>query len=116
MEENINNPKSLLSGIGDIVKSIKSENADTPPVQPVSLSKQKDRKSVREETLCTRVDAVNMGKLRAISETESVTIKDIVNFSIETFIEKYESLNGKVVHAKRKKKGDLSKILGSKRA
>ena len=50
------------------------------------------------------VNKENYDKIREIALTESLTLKEVVNFSFELAIEKYEEKNGKIGEGKRTRK------------
>ena len=60
---------------------------------------------------CGRADFMKLEKLRAISEKENVSIKDIYNTAFSLFISAYEKKHGTVKTKSKPAKGDISKIL-----
>ena len=118
MSDKINDPKNLLSGIGSIVKSINEEPIkETLVVEEIPVaakSKTQVQKSTKTEPICTKVDVAAMGKIRAICEAESISIKEFVNYCLLEGIKQYEAISGKEVHAKRKKKGNIKDIFNGR--
>lgn len=88
---------------------IQEQHLEDPGRQQDTAEKTSKRKKSSVERLCTYIDSDVMGKIRSISETESVSIKDIINASLKMSIANYETYHGKIrVH--RQKKGNIDDV------
>lgn len=71
------------------------------------------KENVSTERICTIVESSKMGKIRAISDKEGVSIKEILNLAIEIVINKYEETHG-TIKIKKSRKVNVENVFNIK--
>lgn len=102
----------LLFGLTKETEPNDSSNETSPSTEKVQQNEKK-KDSVSEERICTIVDVEKMGKIRAISDKEGVSIKDIISYAFDVIIDKYEELHG-TVRTKKTRKANVKNVFNVK--
>lgn len=111
---NKNDMDELFSGLTSPMTS-PSEEIEEAPAADNNIEKKtftaKKYSLMEKEKICANISIEKMGKVRAISKNEGLTLTDTLEACLELAIRTYEEKNG-VIRIKSEKKGDASKIFG----
>lgn len=108
MENGMDRLFSGLAGKEPDKATIPDEQQDNKVQSATSSSGRKTR--LKNERICTYIDQEMMNKVRTLSLTEGVSIKEIITYGLNVVLSRYEEQYGKI-RVKKHNKGNIEKLL-----
>lgn len=108
MENGMDRLFSGLAGKEPDKVTIPDDQQDNKAQSVTSSSGRKTR--LKNERICTYIDHEMMNKVRTLSLTEGVSIKEIITYGLNVVLTRYEEQYGKI-RVKKHNKGNIEKLL-----